>query len=252
MMNSEDWLDQDIRLMNLCSSEKAGLQIYRNYSKSFKEHAVKNFKEILNSETINLENFERFVNIIVKEDSRFLPVIVCSFADTILKDTFKRYLVQGIPGGKDRLFSGYGPLSDFSKRIQLAYAFNIFSSDLMLELDNLRSVRNAISHSWDIESLDGFLIQGKLASMYRMEELVLEIKDIAKEFSGNLNPVTAFRIRLVWIVGRLVYESAAYNRAKEANLDPFQVLYSKHVLNWFSKISIIAMDITRKIMINDS
>jgi hypothetical protein len=42
------------------------------------------------------------------------------------------------------MFGGYGALSDLAKRIQLAYALDILSPDLMEELDRLRSARNAI------------------------------------------------------------------------------------------------------------
>jgi hypothetical protein len=47
----ENWIDPDIAAMNLSYGEKAGLQIYRNYTRSFEEHAVKRFVEtiILNS-----------------------------------------------------------------------------------------------------------------------------------------------------------------------------------------------------------
>jgi hypothetical protein len=41
----EDWFDPDIAAMKLGYGEKAGLQIYRNYTRSFEEHAIKKFVE---------------------------------------------------------------------------------------------------------------------------------------------------------------------------------------------------------------
>jgi hypothetical protein len=118
------------------------------------------------------------------------------------------------------MFGGYGVLSDLAKRIQLAYAFDILSPDLMEELDRLRSARNAISHSWNVDSLKDFFTKGPLADMHRMEEVLAERKDLTEELSRGFEPLAAFRLRLIWIVGRLVYEAAAYNRAKKARLHP--------------------------------
>jgi len=111
------------------------------------------------------------------------------------------------------MFGGYGALSDLAKRIQLAYAFDILSPDLMEELDRLRSARNDISHNWNIDSLKDFFTKGRLTDMHRMEEVLAERTDLTEELSRGFEPLAAFRLRLIWIVGRLVYEAAAYNRA---------------------------------------
>jgi hypothetical protein len=194
--SEENWFDPDIAAMELGYGEKAGLQIHRNYTRSFEKHAIERFVGTINEEPLDLTNFQRLVALIVKEDVRFLPVITCAFADELLKKVYKEILPNGIPGGKGGMFGGYGPLSDLAKRIQLAYAFNILSRDLMKELDRLRSARNAISHRWNIDSLSEFFTQGHLANMHRIEELLSERKDLADEFSGGFTPLAAFRVRL--------------------------------------------------------
>src|SRR4051812_21559921 len=123
--NDESWFDPDIVAMSLGYGEKAGLQIYRNYTRSFEVHAIKKFKADIDGEELDLEELKRLIKLIATEDVRFLPVIVCAFADDILKTVFTAILPPGIPGGRSAIMSGYGPLSDFSKRIQLAYAFKV-------------------------------------------------------------------------------------------------------------------------------
>jgi hypothetical protein len=243
----DDWFDPDIAAMNLGYGEKAGLQIYRNYTRSFEEYAIRKFVETIDLEQLDLSNLQHLTKLIISEDERFLPVIVCAFADNVLKDTFMSALPSGIPGGKGSMFGGYGPLSDLSKRIQLAYAFDILSPDLMEELDHLRSARNVISHSWDIKSLNEFYTKGHLAKMHRIEELLSDREEPAKDFSGVFKPLAAFRVRLVWIVGRLIYEAAAYNRAKKARLRPTQALYGKPAPKWLKEISKIALEASREI-----
>ena len=244
---NESWVDPDIAAMKLGHDEKAGLQVYRNYTHFFEEHALKQFVEALNLEPLDLTDFRRLVGLIVKEDVRFLPVIVCAFSDDLLKETFKAVLPDRIPGGKGSMFGGHGSLSDFAKRIQLAYAFDILSADLMEELDRLRSARNAISHSWDINSLNDFFTKGRLADMRRIEELLSEQKEFTGEFPSGFKPLNAFRIRLVWIAGRLVYEAAAYNRAKSARVRPTQALYGKPTPKWLAEVAKVSLEATREI-----
>jgi hypothetical protein len=238
----EDWFDPDIAAMKLGYGEKAGLQIYRNYTRSFEEHAVKKFVEALDLEPLDLTDFQRLADLIAKEDVRFLPVIVCAFADGLLKATFKAALPDGIPGGKGSMLRSY----DLATRIKLAYAFDILSPDLMVELDRIRSARNDISHSWNIDSLNDFFTKGRVADIYRMEEMLSEGK-LADEFSDGFKPLAAFRVRLVWIVGRLVYEAAAYDRAKKARLRPVRALYGKPSPKWLGAVMKLILQATREI-----
>jgi len=243
----EDWFDPDIASMRLGYGEKAGLQIYRNYTRAFEENAIKPFVEALDSEQLDLTDLRKLLKLIPTEEPRFLPVIVCGFADELLKSTFKTALPDGIPGGKARMFAGYGRLSDLAKRIQLAYAFDVLSRDLMKELNRLRITRNDIAHTWEIDRLDEFWTGGRLVDMHPIEELLSERKELAVEFSAGFEPLATFRIRVAWIAGRLFYEAAAYNRAKRARVHPAQALYRKPVTKWLAAISKLCLDTTREI-----
>jgi DNA-binding MltR family transcriptional regulator len=47
---------------------------------------------------------------------------------------------------KARLFDGYGPLSTFSAKIDMAFAFSILDEDLYADLQVIRQVRNMFAH----------------------------------------------------------------------------------------------------------
>jgi DNA-binding MltR family transcriptional regulator len=246
--DNTDWVDSDIEaLTQLGYGEKAGLQIYRNYTEAFEKHSIKEFIKLIDAEPIDLTDLTKLTELIVSEDVRFLPVIVCAFADDLLRDVFKRVLPEGIPGGSRNMLSGFGPLSDLSKRIQLAYAFDVLSRDLMLELDRLRTVRNRVSHSWTIPDLEQFLTDGPLAKMHKMEELLTLPEQLKKELAEGKKLIVALRLRLVWVTGRLVYEAAAYNRTKAARLSPVRTLYGESKPVWLQQIAVIASDATRRI-----
>lgn len=48
------------------------------------------------------------------------------------------------------MFSGYGPLSTFSAKIEIAYAFDLFEADMFRDLKAIKDIRNAFAHSKDV------------------------------------------------------------------------------------------------------
>ncbi|QIO43082.1 hypothetical protein HA464_03180 [Rhizobium leguminosarum bv. trifolii] len=245
--DNADWFDPDIAAMGLSYGEKAGLQIYRNYTRSFEKRAIELFVAALNELPFDTVELERFSSLLVTEEPRFLPIITCAFADDLLVVAFKHALPDFVPGGKKELFGGYGPLSSFSQRIKLAVAFNVVSPDLALELDKVRSVRNKLSHSWDVSDFNVLLKDGKLATIEPVESYMAE-REQFKDRVAQLDELGRLRLRLVWIVCRLAYEAHAYHRCKEANLDPSKVLYGTPATIWLRSVAKISLDASNRIM----
>jgi hypothetical protein len=245
--SDEDWIDPDIRAKDLEYGEKAGLQIYRNYTRQFEAAAIERFVAVIDQERLNLEDFSHLTTKIAAEDGRYLPVIICAFADDLLKAVFKRALPDDIPGGKAGMLSGYGPLSDLSKRIQLAHAFRVLSPDLMETINKVRLVRNKLAHSWDITDLDQFFGEAHLGAISPIEELIWERPNNA-QFKRDFDALTKFRVRMVWVVGRLVYEAAGYHRARFAGVDPYKALYQSKT-KWLTEVAAKAMSATAMIFV---
>lgn len=248
MTNDANWFDPDIEKLVLRSDEKAGLQVYRNYTRSFEKHAIGKFREALNDEKLDLSDFQKVADLVVREDLRFVPIILCAFADDILLEAFKAAIPDGVPGGKGRLFSGYGPLSDLSKRIKMAFAFDVFSADLMVDLDRLRETRNEISHSWDSGKLGEFYVSGRVADLFPVEVVLAEQSTNEPILGTVLDAAAAFRVRVIWLAGRLRYEASFYGRAKQARLSPMQALYADGGTKWLTKVAGICTDATRAVI----
>lgn len=53
-----------------------------------------------------------------------------------------------------RLFRGYGPLSTFSSRVDMAFALGITTPEIHRELNKIRAIRNLFAHSTDLLRLD--------------------------------------------------------------------------------------------------
>jgi len=241
----DDWTNTEIDALHLSEEEKAGLQVYRNYTKAFERYAIDVFVQELDKEDLDLTACKRVVRWITTEEPRVVPIVACAFADEVLRQVLEGIAPEDVPGGRASLFGGYGPLSSLAQRIQVAYAFRALSQDLLKDLDRLRVARNTISHSWNLDDISEFYSKGAVANLYPIEETMREFQ----RFSGlakEISPLEIFRIRTIWAIARLRYEAATYNRAKQRGLDPYRALYGKASPRWLAEISGMAVEATLK------
>jgi hypothetical protein len=240
-----EW-DDDIAKLNLTDIEKNGLQIYRNYQRSFEDHAQKQFIAEIDAEPFDTTDLKHVLQLIASEDPVFVPVIACSFFDEILKKMFKKEIGDKIPGGRSKLAGPYGPISDLFKRIQLASAFDMVSSDIMFEVDKLRCIRNAVSHTWDIKSLKEFFKEEPATSIFPIHDL---LKSRPNWFGSSPKPISdleKFRVSVIWILARLAYETSLYARVKRRRLDPYKTLYGSGHPKRLIAIAMVAMTVSRE------
>jgi len=222
-----DFWDSDIAIMNLTDVEKNGLQVFRNYTKAFEKSAAERFVNESNAVKYDTENLDGILGLVVGEDVRFLPVIACAFSDEQLQEMYKREVPSGVPGGKSTMLTGFGGLSRFSQRIQVAYAFGWMSPDILEELDKLRKIRNDTSHSWDINSVRGKLDALIDSRMMKIEELLGDGSRLPEKFWEVLPKDALFRVRLIWLLGRCFYESHLFAVATKRRLNPQLALYGE-------------------------
>jgi hypothetical protein len=98
----------------------------------------------------------KFADVIVSTEKQTHASIVLRVA-SLLEYDLERCLMAEMRELKNdfkkRLFQGYGPLSSFSSKIDLSYAFSIIDRETFVELNKLREIRNRIAHSKDLFSL---------------------------------------------------------------------------------------------------
>lgn len=244
-------LDPDIISMNLSDGEKWGLQVYRNYSLSFGEHRVKNFVEQASLFEEDVQLFEKIAMMMVYEEARNIPVIVAAYTDDRLKDMFKREIPVGVPGGRSALMSGFGPLARLSQRIQLAFAFGWLSKDLLVEFDHIRKIRNDLSHSWDIGPLEARMAELIDVKQSPIEEFLGDGVHLPKNFHLLMSSLDRFRVRAIWLLGRLTYESRLWVPALKSGIVPEKALYGPYVPAMLSSIAAISVEYTQKVIQND-
>jgi hypothetical protein len=245
------FFDPDIAAMTLSEEEKNGLQVFLNYSKAFDAHRAKVFAESAQTDERALPELAEILRLVASEEPRTLPVIVCAFADDQLKEMFRREIPDGVPGGRGELLSGFGPLSRLSQRVQMAYAFGWLSKDILSEVDHLRKVRNDFSHKWDMKVLEekvNHLIEHR---QHKIEEYLGDGSRLPENFHESLQPIQKLRVRLIWLLGRLTYESRLWVPALKAKLAPQKVLYGSNPPAMLGRVSAACLEVTRKVIAHE-
>jgi hypothetical protein len=241
-------LDPDIAAMQLSDGEKWGLQVYRNYSRAFGEHRVKSFVEQASPFEAEVKLFEQVAALVVSEESRVIPVIAAAYADDRLKEMFQREIPDGVPGGRSALMSGFGPLARLSQRIQLAFAFDWLSKDLLVEFDHIRKVRNDLSHKWDIELLEQRMMELIEKKQKPFEEQLGDGVRLPENFYSSMQSLDRFRVRVIWLLGRLTYEARLWVPALKAGIPPEEALYGPNAPVMLRAIAAISVESTKKVV----
>lgn len=242
-----DTLDPDIAAIKLSDGEKWGLQVYRNYSRAFGEHRVKQFVEQASPFEAEVSFFKQVVALVASEEPRVVPVIAAAYADERLEEMFRREIPDGVPGGRSALMSGFGPLARLSQRIQMAFAFGWLSRDLLIEFDHIRKIRNDLSHKWDVE-----LLERKLSEFIEEKQTPFEgqLGDgvrLPQNFHESMQPSDRFRVRVVWMLGRLTYETRLWVPALKTGIAPEEALYGPNAPVMLRSIAAISVNATRGI-----
>lgn len=241
-------LDLDIASTKLSDGEKWGLQVYRNYSRAFGENRVKLFVERAEPFETEVKLFEKVAALVVSEEVRVVPVIAAAYADDRLEEMFKREIPEGVTGGRGALMSGFGPLARFSQRIQMAFAFGWLSKDLLIEFDHIRKIRNELSHKWDVELLEQRMKELIEEKQMPFEEQLGDGVHLPENFHASMQPLDRFRVRVIWMLGRLTYETRLWVPALKAGIAPQDALYGPNAPLMLRAISAASVALTKTVV----
>jgi DNA-binding MltR family transcriptional regulator len=80
------------------------------------------------------------------DSDRAAAIVGASYLDELLKEVLLDYLVEDTNKNDKELFSGNGPLSTFSSRINLSYRIGVISENERKMLHGIRGIRNEFAH----------------------------------------------------------------------------------------------------------
>jgi hypothetical protein len=129
----------------------------------------------------------------------------------------------------------------------MAFAFDWLSKDLLIELDLIRKLRNDLSHRWDkvlLERRMQELIEEKQAPL---EEKLGDGVRLPENFHASMDPLDRFKVRSIWMLGRLTYETRLWVPAIKAGISPQEALYGPNAPAMLRAIAAISVESTKKI-----
>jgi Mannitol repressor len=93
---------------------------------------------------LHLGDWNDIVRAMQNESDRGAAVLAGGFTEHLLGSYLRK--IAAVPAATDELFSAVGPLSSFSQRIAVAYAFGFISKKYYDDLTLIRRIRNHFAH----------------------------------------------------------------------------------------------------------
>jgi DNA-binding MltR family transcriptional regulator len=94
------------------------------------------------------ELFRRIILELRDMNATAAALVLTSIVDNFLEEAIALNMVPLSPSLRNSIFRGkYGPLSDFSSKITVAFALGVYNDEIRKQLDVLREIRNIFAHS---------------------------------------------------------------------------------------------------------
>ncbi|UXC90522.1 MltR family transcriptional regulator [Sphingobium sp. RSMS] len=97
-------------------------------------------------------------------DDRGLVLSLAAFADDSLRELLRAFMRVG--AAANQLLDGFNaPLGTFSARIKAAHALGLLTDDQFDDLENLRKIRNAFSHTWEAINFEAAQVKDRILNL---------------------------------------------------------------------------------------
>jgi DNA-binding MltR family transcriptional regulator len=124
----------------------------------------------MKTKSFSIKAFDGVWETFKTESDRSCAIIGGSITETVVMQTIKAFMIKD---HKDNLFSGFGPLSTFSSKIELAYNLGLIPPCAYTELNLIRKIRNFFAHDLNPElslsksPIRDFVMSLQYSKMYR-------------------------------------------------------------------------------------
>lgn len=112
-----------------------------------------------------MDNLNRFMRSIRKQDDRAMVLSLAAFADDTLGRLLLAYMVR-CKQAKELVEGFNAPLGTFSSRIKAGYAMGLLLKAQHDDLDIARRIRNRFAHDWEGVTLESNDIQALIGQLY--------------------------------------------------------------------------------------
>ncbi len=149
-------------------------------------------------ETLRREN-DHFFEACNRESDRGLALVAAEFMDITLEKLLLARFASGIkqrPKLVKLLFEGFGPLSTFSARIGVSYAFDLLEDWMASDLDLIRRIRNEFAHSLESKTFRDPEITRMVDQFACITKLTKNIEHLKEDLSSKQGGPQALSIQM--------------------------------------------------------
>jgi DNA-binding MltR family transcriptional regulator len=143
--------------------------------------------------------FDEYAKLFSGESDRGAVVLAASYLDSLLGDLFRAAMAED--ASCDALLGGFGPLSAFSSRIEVAYAFGLLASEIRDDLNLIREIRNDFAHNVGTASFGTLGVRDRCAVLSSTKRTLEAVADPDNRFKedGRLQFIVAVQQAMYYI-----------------------------------------------------
>lgn len=93
---------------------------------------------------LDIGDYSEMVRMFHSESDRGAAVLAGSYIESYLAGFLKAHMIN--EANTEKLFTQFGPLSSFSQRIEISYAFGLIEKSAYEDLHVIRKIRNYFAH----------------------------------------------------------------------------------------------------------
>jgi DNA-binding MltR family transcriptional regulator len=129
-----------------------------------------------------------FFEACAKESDRGLALVSAEFFDAALERLLLARFISGLkrrPKLIKPLFEGFGPLSTFSSKISVSYAFDLLEDWMAADLDVIRRIRNEFAHSFEPKTFGDQEIGGMVGQLASLTEALKSVEGLQERLASK-------------------------------------------------------------------
>jgi len=119
------------------------------------------------------ENYKALRQEFKGSSDRAAVIVAASYLDELLLQMLKEYLIKDTDKKNKEIFSGNGPLSTFSSKINLSYRLGLISKRETDLINTIRAIRNYFAHQLSNASFENQSIKQKTENLSTPIELLI-------------------------------------------------------------------------------
>lgn len=133
-----------------------------------------------------IQDFEKTIKSLRRFAQPFIVILGASLLDEALKTFIQLRMVALSNSMETRIFSGYGPLSNFSAKIDISLALDVVSRKTYDDLRLVNKIRVAFAHTAEIKDLHSEAVFKLLA---RLVGPINHDDDLSEKFLSALDVI---------------------------------------------------------------